>query len=405
MTDHSALESFTLDQLKSRTSVKWTEYSEQVLPLWVAEMDSSTVPAVATVVSQMLTFGDTGYPGHLAPSVADARAHEVDYRRLPTYQAAYVAFAKERWGLDLTVDQIAQVQDVMQGIMHAITITGIKNLVINTPVYPPFRFYPVEAGASVAEAPLSVHGRLDFEALAEMFADADGFLLCNPHNPTGVAHTREELTQLFELARAHNVRVIVDEIHAPLTSPAEVARTGSDPFVPALSVPGSERAVVLFSSAKGFHLAGFKAALLIVGKDAMGDLEKLPGSVFHSSSSIALAAHTAALVHGGEWLDEVREGIDQRREQLSVGLRAVAPAAKILPAVSTYFAWVDFSAVEVAGRPLGNDAASFLFEKAKVAFNPGDSFGAGGEGHVRVNLATSQEVIAEALRRIAAALG
>lgn len=404
-TKDGPLDAYTLKQLHERTSVKWTEYPAGVLPLWVAEMDCSPVPAVTEVLMQMMKAGDTGYPGHGAGTVEKARSTAVDYRNLPTYQDAYRTFAQERWGLSLAPEQVAGMPDVMQGVKQAVAMLSLKKLVINTPVYPPFRMYPAEAGAEILEADLTPMGRLDFDQLEALFEQADGFLLCNPHNPTGVAHTRQELTRLFELANAKNVRVIVDEIHAPLTSPQEAATLGSEPYVPALSVPGSERAVVLFSAAKGFNLAGFKAALMIVGTEAVSDLARVPETVFHSSATLSIAAHTAALVYGSEWLDQVRAAIDNRRAQFHEGLARIAPKAKVLPAAATYFAWVDFSEVEREGIPMGADAAKILLEHAKVAFNPGETFGRGGAGHVRVNLATTPEVIEETLSRIAAALG
>ncbi|WP_377466268.1 aminotransferase class I/II-fold pyridoxal phosphate-dependent enzyme [Populibacterium corticicola] len=393
------LEAYTLEQLTARRSVKWTQYASDVLPMWVAEMDCSPVPQVIEVIQQIMAAGDTGYPGitYAAEDIRDLPNREVDYRQLPSYQDAYIVFAQDRWGLDVSADQISLMPDVMQGVKYAVDMIGARDLVINTPVYPPFRVYPVEAGARIHEARLADDGRLDFAELEALFESADSYLLCNPQNPTGVAHTREELIRVFELANRHDVRVIVDEIHLP------IAATGHS-CVPALSVPGSERAIVLFSAAKAFHLAGFKAALMIVGSDAKEELKDVPETVFEGASTIAIAAHTAALVYGGQWLDTVRAGIDARRIRLTEGLARVAPEARVLPAVSTYFAWVDFSRVVVDGKPLGKNPAHFLYRKAKTAFNPGYTFGAGGENYVRINLATSNEVIDEALRRIEEAL-
>lgn len=433
------LDAYTLTELHARRSVKWTHYEPDVLPMWVAEMDSSTVPQVSQVVTQILVAGDTGYPGrYTAPAVPAMRAesapqnpahgtpgslqqnpahpnpqhfqishaHEADYRLLPSYPDAYARFALERWGWEIDTDQIRLMPDVMQGVKHAVAMLNLKKLVINTPVYPPFRVYPVEAGASISEAKLTQDGRIDFDELARLFPEADGYLLCNPHNPTGVAHTREELERVFALADEHDVRVIVDEIHAPLTS--LVALDGgeyADPYVPALSVAGSERGVVLFSAAKGFNLAGFKAALIIVGPDAIDDLKGVPETVFEGASALSIAAHTAALVYGGEWLDSVRAGIDRRRAQWVDGLAKIAPEVRVLPARATYFGWTDFSRVETHHQLLGDDPAKFLLRKARVAFNPGVDFGSGGQGFVRVNLATSAEVVNEALRRIASVIG
>lgn len=403
-TPTSPLDAYTLAQLRSRTSVKWTQYSPDVLPLWVAEMDCATVPAVTEIVTQMLAAGDTGYPGTRVGSVVEARSSAPDYRLLPTYPLAYAQFARERWGWEVDPAQIRLMPDVMQGVQHAIRMLKISRLLISTPVYGPFRVFPAAVGASVHEAGLTPDMRLDFAELERRFPAVDGFLLSNPHNPAGVSHTPQELARVFELAREHDVRVIIDEIHAPLTSPQAAAALGRDPFTPALSVPGSERAVVLFSAAKGFNLAGFKAAVMIAGTDAISDLANIPDPVFESASTLSIAAHTAALVHGGQWLDQVRHAIDARRRQWIEGLADIAPAARVLPSDATYFGWTDFSQVEVSGRPLGADPSGFLFREARLAFNPGVSFGVGGEGFVRVNLATSHEIIDETLSRLNDAL-
>jgi cystathionine beta-lyase len=400
------LDCFTLEELRTRTSVKWSFYPQDVLPAWVAEMDAATVPAVTEVVGQMLAAGDTGYPGAADPAVAVDLLAPVDYRKLPRYQDAYVDFARRHWGVEVNPNSIALMPDVMQGIGHAVALLGLKRIAITTPVYPPFRAFPAASGAQVIEAGMTSEGRLDFDELERVFKDADGFLLCNPHNPSGVAHTREELTRVFELANTHGIRVIVDEIHAPLTSPAAEVERGADPFTPTLSVPGSEGAIVLFSAAKGFNLAGFKSALMVGGADAAQFVAEIPELITHGAGTLSLAAHTAALVYGDDWLEQVRADIDDRRSQFIEGLDRIAPEAWVQPAEATYFAWVDFSRVPGPdGEPLGEDPGAFLLEHAKVAFNPGLSFGAGGEGFVRVNLATSREAIAEILRRIATALG
>jgi len=299
----------------------------------------------------------------------------------------------------------------MQGIAHAIRLAGVTNVAITTPVYPPFRSFPASVGARVTEAGMTPDGRLDFAELERIFPQVDGFLLCNPHNPSGVAHTREELARVLELAATHSVRVIVDEIHAPMTSPARAAQRGRDPFTPILSVPGSEGVLVLFSAAKGFNLAGFKAAILVGGSATHDLIRAVPEVIADGSGTISLAAHTAALVYGGGWLDAVRAAVDARRAQFTEGLARIAPQAWVQPADATYFAWTNLAEVPVrdghvpaGGTLLGDDPARLLLEQGQLAVNPGVSFGQGGEGFVRVNLATTPEVIGEALARIEHAL-
>ncbi len=372
--------------------------------MWVAEMDCAPVPQVANVVQQMVNLGDVGYPGKTQLQRASAHT-EADYTQLPSYEQAYVTFAKERWNLTVDESNIRIMPDVMQGIAHAIQALGIRALAITTPVYPYFRTYARNAGCALVEANMTNTGALDFEELERAFQQADGFLLCNPHNPSGVVPTTDELTRVFQLAHHYNVHVIVDEIHAPLTSPQAARAAGTDPFVPALSVPGSERALVLFSAAKAFNLAGLKAALMIGGPDAHPIMDVIPAEVSQSAGTVALAAHTAALTYGGQWLDTVRHTIDLRRNHLHTTLQHLLPEATVTPAQATYFAWIHMADVQgPQGIPLGSNPAEFLLHNAHIAVNPGHTFGAGGEGYVRMNLATSAEVLDTALQRIHDAL-
>src|SRR6185503_12712764 len=131
----------------------------------------------------------------------------------------------------------------------------------------------------------------------------------NPHNPTGVVPTRTELQAVAELAARYGVRVISDEIHAPLVLPGAS-------FTPFLSVPGSADGFALFSASKGWNLAGLKAALLVAGPDALDDLARLPEEVGHGPSHLGVLAHTAAFTDGGEWLDQLLAGLAANRELL-----------------------------------------------------------------------------------------
>ena len=173
----------------------------------------------------------------------------------------------------------------------------------------------------------------------------------------------------------------------------------------------SEGVLVLFSAAKGFNLAGFKAAILVGGSATHDLIRAVPEVIADGSGTISLAAHTAALVYGGGWLDSVRAAVDARRAQFAQGLARIAPQAWVQPADGTYFAWTNLAEVPVrdgnelgGGTLLGDDPARLLLEQGQLAVNPGVSFGQGGEGFVRVNLATTPEVIAEALARIERAL-
>lgn len=369
----------SLEQLRRRTSMKWRTYPDDVLPLWVAEMDVPLAEPVAQAITDAVRLGDTGYPAGTA------------------YAEALAEFAVKRWAWDgLAVERTAIVPDVMLGVVEMLKLVSAPGdpVIVNSPVYPPFYQFVRNLDRSVVEAPLGPDLRIDFAVLEDVFRRAAQgaarpvYLLCSPHNPTGTVHTAAELTRIAHLAREHGVRVVVDEIHAPI-----VAAGAS--FVPFLSVPGAENGLSLMSASKAWNLAGLKAALAIAGPEAAADLARVPEEVSHGPSHLGVIAHTAALRDGGDWLDALLSGLDDNRRLLAALLAEHLPSVGYTPAQGTFLAWLD------CGRlGLGDDPAKAFLQRGRVALSSGGTFGTGGEGFVRLNLAASQEVLTEAVRRM-----
>jgi cystathionine beta-lyase len=376
------LQVLSLDELRRRTSVKWRRYPEDVLPLWVAEMDVPLAEPVAAALRDAIALGDTGYPQGTA------------------YAEALAQFAADRWGWTIEVARTASVPDVMLGIVEMLKlVTGPGDgVVINCPVYPPFYQFVEHLDRRVIEAPLDPAHRIDLDVLEAAFADASAggrraaYLLCSPHNPTGTVHTEQELAAVAELAARHDVRVVVDEIHAPI-----IYRDSC--YLPYLSLPGTESAFALLSASKAWNLAGLKAAVAVAGATAAQDLAQMPEEVGHGASHLAIIAHTTALRHGRAWLDAVLAGLEDNRRLLGDLLTEQLPAVRYPRPQGTYFAWLDCRALNLPDEP----AAAFL-DRGRVALFPGPNFGTGGSGHVRVNLATSPEILTEAVRRMASSL-
>ena len=379
------LEQLTLAELRQRTSTKWREHPPDVLPLWVAEMDVLLADPVQRVLHDAVTRGDTGYPAGTG------------------YAEALAAFAADRWGWDdVDVARTALVPDVMLGVVEALRLLTSPGdtVVVNCPVYPPFYAFLETTGLQVREVPLTAGHRLDLDALADAMAGpATAYLLCNPHNPTGTVHTADELAAVAALADEHGVRVVSDEIHAPLVLPG--AR-----FVPYLTVAQTGMAVL--SATKGWNLAGLKAALLVAGPGAAADLARLPEVVSHGPSHLGVLAHTAAFADGGAWLDALLAGLDGKRRLLRELLDEHLPGVGWTPPQATYLAWLDcrplgLAADDDGGRglvtSLAGPAGVFL-RQARVAVSAGPAFGTGGAGHVRLNFATSAEVLEQAVRRM-----
>lgn len=387
------LEELTFAELRQRTSMKWRVHPEDVLPLWVAEMDVRLAPAVAEALHSAIDAGDTGYPVGTA------------------YAEAFSAFAANRWSWSgLEVSRTAIVPDVMMGVVEVLRLVTSPGdaVVVNSPVYAPFYAFVTHDDRHVVEAPLGPDLRISLDTLEEIFLGINqqgrkaAYLLSNPHNPTGTVHTMAELTAVAELANKYDVRVVSDEIHAPLVLPGAQ-------FIPYLSVPGSENAFAVMSASKAWNLAGLKAALAVAGPDAAADLARMPEEVSHGPSHLGLIAHTAALRDGQDWLNALIQGLDSNRTLLRQLLAEHLPEAGYKEPEGTYLAWLDCRYIESgpqdspSGLAVVTDVAGpakVFLNEALVALSSGHVFGSGGAGHVRLNFATSQAILTEAIERM-----
>ncbi|MET9085854.1 aminotransferase class I/II-fold pyridoxal phosphate-dependent enzyme [Streptomyces sp. NPDC004237] len=393
------LEQLSLADLRQRTSWKWQTYAEDVLPLWVAEMDVPLAPHIASALHQAIEVGDTGYP------VGTALAE------------AFSGFADRRWGWNtIDVARTAVVPDVMTGMFEVIcSLTSPGDIVVvNPPVYSPFYTYTAHASREILEAPLGKNLRIDLGALEEAFRHVNVrgkravYLLSNPHNPTGVVHTREELSAVALLAREYGVRVVSDEIHGPLVLPGAQ-------FTPLLTVPGAENAFSVTSASKAWNLAGLKAGLVVAGAEASAQREVVPAWLGRGASHLGVIAHTVAFQTGGAWLDALIEGLDSNRALLGRLLKEHLPTVGYQPPEGTFLAWLDCTDLDVeqatGDKTDGPSAFTDLMgptklfhDQARVALSSGEVFGPGGANHVRLNFATSQAVLTEAVTRMGEAV-
>ncbi len=368
----------SLEQLRRRTSAKWRYYPEDVLPLWVAEMDAVIAAPIADAVKEALDRGDTGYPMGRP------------------YPEAMASFAADRWGWSFDPAVTASVPDVMSGIREIVRAisSDATSVVLTPPVYPPFYGVAKTLGMPVVLAPLDAEYRLDPAALEAAFREVTSgggnavLLLANPHNPTGTVHSRAELETLARLARQYGVRVVSDEIHSPLIMPTST-------FTPYLSVAETGPDFTVASASKGWNLAGFKAAVVVPGAEAAQDLEAPSFRGAGHGGHIAIIAHTAALNHARDWLDAAIAGIDENRHLLADLLRTHLPETEYILPEATYLAWIDCQALG-----LDDDPAKVFLEKSRVALNSGPTFGDAGTGYVRLNLATSPAILTEAVTRM-----
>jgi cystathionine beta-lyase len=236
--------------------------------------------------------------------------------------------------------------------------------------------------------------RLDLDRLSATLHAGDAYLLCNPQNPVGTVHSAPELGALVEAAAAAGATILSDEIHAPLALPGSRV-------TPVLTVPGAgEVAYALVSASKAWNLAGLKCAMVVTGSpSAAARAAALPPDTRWRVGHFGVLASTAAFTAGRPWLAELVATLGQRESWLAGVLAERLPGLPWIPPQAGYLAWLDCS-----GIGSGSAVAERLLTRAQVAVEPGERFGAAGAGHLRLNFATSEEILALAIGRMADAL-
>jgi cystathionine beta-lyase len=292
------------------------------------------------------------------------------------------------------------IPDVMTGlaeVVEAITPPG-SGIVVNPPVYPPFRFRFGFYGRRIIDAPLArdAAGRygLDPAAIEAALSQpgAAAYLLCSPHNPTGSVWSAGQLEMAADLCQRHGAVLLVDEIHAPLVLPG--AR-----FVPfgSLRHEMTGQAFVFTSASKGWNIPGLKCGLVIAGSDrASALLEERWEALI--AAHLGVVASVAAFTDGLPWLDAAVHQLDQNRALLAGLLGERMPSVGYTPPRASFLAWLDCRALG-----LGDDPSAVFLDRGRVAVSRGPNFGSQGRGFVRLNIGTSPELIAEAVRRMAIA--
>ena len=352
-----------------------------MLPLFVAEMDYPLAPPIIRVLQERIAASDSGYvasPEELA--------------------VAFAGFADRRWGWRVDPSGIRTTTDVSVCIVEMLrrVIAPGDGVIIMSPVYAPFTDLVAEAGGRPVDVPLTDDFAFDLDAVAAALeaGGARAMLISNPHNPLGHPHSAESLAALADLAAAHQVTVVSDEIHGPL------AHAGHS-FTPFLSVSDAARewGIAVTSASKAFNLAGFKCALMVAASDrGLAVLDGMWDEIAFRTSILGYHASVAAFTEGDDWLDGAIAAIDRSGALLTTLLAEHLPEVGYTPPRASYLAWLDFRALG-----WGDDPAARALDLARVALNAGHEFGPSGAGFARLNLACAPEVLTEAITRLAAA--
>jgi cystathionine beta-lyase len=320
---------------------------------------------------------------------------------IPELGNAFAGFAKRRWNWDVIPEQVRLCTDVGVGMVEVLRVTtqpGDKVL-INSPIYQNFYNWIKETKVELIDVPFKQEGlnwSLDFDAIEKVYAAGlKVHAICHPHNPLGRIFSREELTRIADLAKQYGVTVISDEIHAPLTFPGKE-------FLPFLAVSqhAAEVGICVTSASKAFNIAGLKSALIVSQtKEQHELLATMPISVHFRSSILGAFAAVEAFNKCDDWLDGALVTIESNAHYLKTLLDTQIPAAKYKIPECSYLAWVDVSALS-----LGDDPFQVFLDKGRVAFNAGKIYGPSANQFIRINLATSESVLAEAVNRMAKSL-
>lgn len=379
---------FSFDEGVTRVGTnceKWDECkavfgTEDVLPMWVADMDFAAPQPVIDAMARRVAHGAFGYT-----AITDA-----DYD-------AVTGWMKRRHNLDVEKSDVLfspGVVDSLRVAVAAVTEPG-DTVVILTPVYGPFYASAEAAQCQIRRCPLVQDEdgwHIDYSDLEAAFkAGAKALMLCNPHNPVGRVWTRTELESICALARKYSVTIISDEIHADLEMPSYKVTS-------ILSV--EPNAIQLISATKTFNLAALRhSSVLIKNADLRARFKaEYDKRGIDGINLFGALAQRTAYSEGEAWLNELLAYIDGNRRVVEEALDGTVVKYSRLEA--TYLMWLDMRALNLNQK----DLMRFVVEKARLGLNDGTSFGEEGAGFVRLNLATPRKNVVEAMARLTAAL-
>lgn len=371
----------TIDR-RATNSYKWDSAPEGVLPMWVADMDFRTAPAIIDALQKRVAHGIFGYT-----RVPDA------------YYDAVTSWFSRRHGWDIDREWIIYTSGVVpavSAVIKALTVPGDK-VIVQTPVYNCFFSSIRNNGCEIVSNPLRRTAdtyEMDFDALERCAADprTKVMLLCNPHNPAGRVWTPDELTRLGNICLRNGVTVVADEIHCELVYQG----FKYTPFA-SLSDAFLHRSVTCVSPSKAFNIAGLQIANIVAfDNDLRSRIDKAINiNEVCDVNPFGVAATIAAYNEGEEWLNQLVDYLHGNYEAMAEFCRRELPEFPITRLEGTYLVWMDCSSL---GMP--SDALEHaLLDDARLWLNAGTMYGSEGEGYMRWNIACPRSVMLDGLNR------
>ena len=376
---------FDFDKLTERRgtgSAKW-DVGENELPMWVADMDFETAPAVKLAVTEIAQRGIYGYPtlpDEYFESVSDFWFLRHGYRFMPS---------------DMIYSNgiVAAISSMVRRFSHP-----AENVVLQTPVYNIFYNCILNSGRRVAENRLVYDGEgysIDFDDLEKKLSDPQSTLmiLCNPHNPVGKIWERETLAKIGELCKKHGVTVISDEIHSEFTPPG----VSYVPFASA-SETCADISLTCISASKSFNIAGLQSACVVAKNPTLRQraFRGINNDEVGEPNVFSVAANIAAYRHGSEWLDALQSYVYENKRYAAEYINTKIKGLKAVNSEATYLLWVDVSHYSSDSKKFAEE----LRAKTGLYVADGMKYGSGGESFIRINMATQRARVEDGLSRL-----
>jgi len=370
---------------RNSDAVKWNYHDEDVLPMWVADMDFISPAPVIEALQARIEHGVFGYP--LLPQ---------------NLKHAIIEWMEGRHGWQITSDDIILIPGVVTGFnlaAHVVTRSG-DGVLVQTPTYGPF--FGVENNVNLVQQEMKLvrnqdeQYHNDLEAFQEAITGRTRiFMLCNPQNPTGRVFRKDELESMAEICLKENIIICSDEIHSDLifSGQKHIPIASLDPDI-------AKKTITILAPSKTFNIAGLKASVAIITDEELrnqfnGARQGLTGGV----NLLGMVAMEAAYAKGEAWLDALLSYLESNRDFVYEFVNQELPGIEMAKPEGTYLAWFDCRNANIQGKP---DA--FFSKEAKVAMNDGAWFGQGGEGFVRLNFGCPRSTLSEGLARIKEAI-
>ena len=366
---------------RGTASLKWDKYKDKdIIPMWVADMDFRSPPAIIRAIQQRTAYGVFGYP--LTPE-------ELNERVVSMLRETYDWSVKSEWLLWLP--------GLVTGLNVACRAVGKDgdDVMTTVPVYPPFLSAPGYSRRSLIKVPLKEKDnrwQFDFDRLEQMITDKTRmFILCNPHNPVGRVYTRKELAELAAICNKHDIVICSDEIHCELIldkDKVHIPTANLDPEAAA-------RTITLMAPSKTFNLPGLGCAFAVISeKKLRHQFKNAMAGIVPRPNVLGYAAAMAAYAESADWQAALLDYLRGNLETIASAMRQMPPLS-MAPVEATYLAWIDM-------RASGIKSPARFFEEAGVGLQDGIEFD--GPGFARLNFGCSRSLLEKALERMRVAM-